>query len=403
VLISATVVEEPTKTNTIDVVFNENLNLFTVHAPVSPVVLSNDTFRVVMFGSNIVIGISNAVYKLAPPALPKVTLQVNTASNWFARSNYYIIVNNVRDARGNIIAPNSVVPVSWPMSTNIFTPGSQTWLYHANWLNDMLDLGVNIYTNSWWLPSYTESPSWGGPVGNVLYHDQENTNETCFLGVPLQDIGTQDQPTLLRTWFMWPTNASTNVTLKFDYAADDTARFYLNGDLLFSDAAFPPGPITSDTRATSGSEAICKTNIISNVALRRGSNLLAVAVAQFRPPAPGATDQPFDMVWALQLDAIGYQTSPLPRTSLTNRITWSHPLNPFSLVMSWPTNAYGWALVYSTNVTTNKILGTNQFSRPLIQETNMQNTLGKPTVITNFPGPRRFYELVPTQDRSLFP
>jgi len=190
--------------------------------------------------------------------------------------------------------------------------------------------------------------------------------------------------------------------LKFDYAADDSAVFFLNGTYLFRDTnTFPAGAITSDTRAISGGESICKTNIVPNVALRRGSNLLAVAVAQFRPPAPGADNAAFDFVWALQLDAVGFQTGPLPRTSLTNAITWSHPTNPFTLRMSWPTNAYGAALVYSTNILT--VGGSNIFQPPLIQETNMQNVLGRPTIISNFPGTRRFYKLVPTQDRSLFP
>jgi hypothetical protein len=31
--------------------------------------------------------------------------------NWRTNGNYYIIVNNVADSRGNLIAPNSVIPV----------------------------------------------------------------------------------------------------------------------------------------------------------------------------------------------------------------------------------------------------------------------------------------------------
>ena len=403
-LVSATVLEEATVTNKIELAFSENLFLTSVHAPINGSILTNDTFRVVLYGSNVVVGISNSTYSPGTYpnccTLPKVTLRLNT-TNWFNRSNYYVIVNNVRDGRTNVIAPNSVIGVSWPMSTNIFTPSGQYWKYHANWLNDMLDLGTDIYTTNWWQNSYTESGSWAGPVNNVLYHDQENTNESCFIGIPLQEIGHQDQPTLFRTWFMWPTNGSTNVTLKLSYAADDSAAFYLNGTFLVSDTSFPSGPITSSTRSGASSEGNCRTNTISNVPLRRGSNLLAVAVAQYRPPAPGTDAQPFDIVWALQLDAVGFQSGPLPPTSLTNRITVSHP-TPDTIRMSWATNAYGWALVYSTNIL--KSGNSNFFERELLQEQpNMQNMSGKPTTLTNPPNPRRFYQLIPTQDRSLFP
>src|SRR5262245_39361901 len=88
-IFSATVLEEATVTNKIEIVFDESLLPGTVHSLISPAVLTNDTFRVVMFGSNVVVGISNSMYSAS-----KVTLTLNK-TNWFARSNYYIIVNNV--------------------------------------------------------------------------------------------------------------------------------------------------------------------------------------------------------------------------------------------------------------------------------------------------------------------
>src|SRR6185503_15538712 len=42
-----------------------------------------------------------------------VTLGMDT-NHWHYRSNYYIVLNRIRDARTNVIAPNSIIPVSWP-------------------------------------------------------------------------------------------------------------------------------------------------------------------------------------------------------------------------------------------------------------------------------------------------
>ena len=389
-------------TNRIEIYFNETLLPGSVHSSLTPAILTNDTFRVVMLSSNVVVPITRTFYVPGtfpnPGPSPKVQITLSS-NNWFYRSNYYIIVNNVRDARGNVIAPNSIVPVSWGVGTNIFTPGNQPWRYHANWLNELTDGPSDVYTNAWWQTNYNESAWWADTGYGVLYAGQPTGIGDCFSsgGAPLVTFGTQDQPTLMRTWFMWPTNGLTNATLKVEYAVDDIAAFYLNGTFLFADSGFPTGPITSNTRAPNAGQAGCKTNLIANVALKPGRNLLAVAIAQNRPPAPCGTCA-FDSVFGLQLDAIGFTTGPLPPKSSVNRFTLTRQ-DASTTIVTWPTNAYGYALVYATNFI--RMGNSNVSQGPWIQEPTMKNTLANPFTITNSPinppGARRFYQLVPTQ------
>ncbi|MEY2410241.1 MAG: hypothetical protein QOF48_2911 [Verrucomicrobiota bacterium] len=394
-LVSATVVEEAAATNRIDLVFNETLNLFTAHSGINPQILTNGSFRVVLFGSSATLTLSNAIYVPGnypqPGPLPKISIRMNP-TNWFYRSNYYIIVNNVRDQRTNVIAPNSIIPVSWPVATNVFMPASQAWIRHDNFNGYYPDI-TDIYTNSWWTTNYNADPGvgWSDPAAGFFYWDQ-GLNGSCFSGLNAVTAGGQDQPTLFRTWFMWPTNGPTTADLKFSYSSDDAAAIYLNGSFLFSDANFPAGSITYNTRATSGTEGACKTNTV-NGTLRPGSNLLAVAIAQFRPPAPGApADAAFDFVWTMQLDAISSISSPLPPMSVSNRIVVAHP-TANTTRLSWSTNAYGWALVYTTNII--HVGSSNIFQGPWLQE---QPNMANPYTFTNTPvGPRRFYELFRTQ------
>ena len=372
----------PANSNNIVLTFNESLLAFgttsTVANGVSPGVLTNGTYRVVLFGSNVNATVLQSSYNSGPPVTASLIMGTN---NWFYQSNYYIILNNIRDFRTNVIAPNTIVPLSWPLvfSTNIFTPSSQYWNYYANYFQDRcpngisLDppydcippLGPDLYLSNWWQTTYNDyEPIQWTPRNNILYYDQQETNESCFIGTPFlpQLGGTVDEPTLLRTWFMWPTNFGTNVTLKFDYVADDAAAFFLNGDFLFKDAAFPAGAITAATRATSGIEADCKTNTLINVAVRPGSNLIAVAVAQYRyPVAP--INAPLDFAFALQLDATttSYLTSPLPPNGIgtnpaapawsrTNRLSIARLAATNTVRISWPSNAYGFALESATNI-----------------------------------------------------
>ena len=61
--------------------------------------------------------------------------------------------------------------------------------------------------------------------------------------------------------------------------------------------------------------------------------------------------------------------------------------------ISWPSNAYGFALVYTTNII--QVGNSNIFQGPWIQE---QPKMANPYLFTNpSTGPRRFYKLLSTQ------
>jgi hypothetical protein len=178
--LSATVLEEPTRTNRIQIVFNESLFLSSVHSPINASILTNGTFRIVMFGSNVTVGISNSAY--APGTYPSccvqptVTITLNTASNWFYRSNYYILLNNVRDSRGYGIAPNTIIPVTWPGQPPGPVPPS------ANPVLSIRKVGSNGIHVSWPTNAYGYALEWTTNIAAFGPSDQTNLWCTEFLG-----------------------------------------------------------------------------------------------------------------------------------------------------------------------------------------------------------------------------
>src|SRR6185503_464105 len=101
VMVSADVLEEEFRTNRIQITWNEGLS-------VASMTLAN--FKVVLTTSNVVAPITFGEHVAGNPA--KTILSMGSA-NWYSRSNYYVIVNNIRDAANNVIAPNSVIGVKW--------------------------------------------------------------------------------------------------------------------------------------------------------------------------------------------------------------------------------------------------------------------------------------------------
>src|SRR5262249_283237 len=102
VMLSAIVLEEETRTNRIQITWNENLSL-------SALTLAN--FKVFLATSNLPAPITFAEYVAGSPT---TTTLIMSATNWHYHGNYYILVNNIRDAANNVIAPNSIIGVTWP-------------------------------------------------------------------------------------------------------------------------------------------------------------------------------------------------------------------------------------------------------------------------------------------------
>ncbi|MBK7997900.1 MAG: hypothetical protein IPK15_04005 [Verrucomicrobia bacterium] len=74
--------------------------------------------------------------------------------------DYVVRVNNLKDIRGNLVVPNTEVPVARYWNTNVISP-STTWSWHARYSAD-----TSIYQQNWFRAEYVEDPQfWFTGVG----------------------------------------------------------------------------------------------------------------------------------------------------------------------------------------------------------------------------------------------
>ena len=122
-------------TNRVRVQFSELMNTVSVTA------VSNYNITLIDTGDQV--GIASVIYSSS-----NAIMNLNSA-NWHVEgTNHYVItINNVRDVSGNIIAPNSQVPVWW---TN-YVPTAKTWSLppEPDPYLALTDLGTNRYRLSW--------------------------------------------------------------------------------------------------------------------------------------------------------------------------------------------------------------------------------------------------------------
>lgn len=142
VMLSANVLEEASETNRIQILWNEHLMLSSLSLP---------DFRVVLAASNLTAAISFAEYDSGNP--PTTTLRMGPA-NWFYRSNYYVVVNSIRDLAGNVVAPNSVIGVTWPGRPTSPVPPSATPRL------TLTRSGANVVRVSWPTNAYSYALDW---------------------------------------------------------------------------------------------------------------------------------------------------------------------------------------------------------------------------------------------------
>ena len=147
-MLSATVIEEPTRTNRIRIVWNETLLE-------SALVLTS--FRVVLTASNLTAATTFGEYDPgtfpAPGVPPTTTLTMGTA-NWYYRSNYFIIVNSIRDSANNVVAPNSAIAVTWSSRPPGVLPPS------PNPQMTIRRVGTNGVRISWNTNSFNQALEW---------------------------------------------------------------------------------------------------------------------------------------------------------------------------------------------------------------------------------------------------
>lgn len=342
-MLSAIVLEEATRTNRIQIAWNENLLTSTVNLQ------SATNFSVMLIPSNIVVGISNVQYNPGtyplPGIPPTVTLTMNT-TNWHIRTNYCIVVNNVRDARNNVIAPNSRICVSWATTTNVMQMGD-AWDYFDSYV-----FVPTIFSQSppWMATNYVVdyNNGWGGQFNScgIYYKDPNSQILNCAGDSLCTEVSIQNQPTLFRRTFTLPSSVTNGtVQLKLRYILDDGAVIFLNGKELLR--VNMPGvrgdPITDTTLATANvANPTCVTNdnvpVPVDIPFFPGINWMAVAVCQGNPLPPNNAE---DVAFGLEMDVRVYSSPPVLPNPVPRMIV-SKP-TATSARISWP-SGYGYAL-----------------------------------------------------------
>jgi hypothetical protein len=338
---------------------------------------------VVLAASNLTVTVSNVLYNPSGgPNTEPITILTMSTTNWHRGTNYHIIVNRVRDSQNNLVAPNSVIGVGWPMNANTNVMDyTASWEYHNDWGNPF-NPDPTIYQQAWYALDYNTATNghWGSGVCGVIYKDtliDPGTYVPCR-GVLCSEIGSYVRnPTLFRSTFVVPTNLATNVTLRVSHVVDDGYVLYLNGAELRRVNVGGTGPVDENTRTPAEApDGQCASNNIS-VELRPGTNVVAAALCQFGTEGLNGGD----IYWALRLDVTqtSYRLSPVPANGSPVRLTATR-LSNRNVTFTWPTNIFNYALEYTTNITR---VGQNTVLGPWYQaQTNM--AIG---MVTNYPAP----------------
>jgi hypothetical protein len=239
-------------------------------------------------------------------------------------------VNNVRDTRGNVIAPGSQVAVAWLRATNVSLAES-IWSFHTSAVFD-----PGVYDLPWQSTNFIEGPWWA--QGQGLFCGGPVLLTPCF-GAFRTETGFQPEPSLFRTTFVWPANWPAVTTLNVSTIFDDGLVLYLNGVEIWRGNM--PAAVTAFTRANAAAST-CHTNLsIAVTNLFPGTNWLAAAVAQSSVGNEG------DSVFGLNhVGAIAPFAPPLPESSPP--VLNVSPPGANSIRLSWVGGGY--ALESATNL-----------------------------------------------------
>ncbi|HEY1790884.1 MAG TPA: SGNH/GDSL hydrolase family protein [Verrucomicrobiae bacterium] len=260
--------------------------------------------------------------------------------NVFVADLFSVITNPIRMLNGDGTHPNAIglaaianemmfrIAAITVRTDSVLTPfilGGSTWKYS----DQGLDLGTN-----WSQPNFDDS-TWSQGGGRLGYNI---TGVTTTVGYGTNSAN-EYVTTYFRHEFVVPSGVSyTNLILRLNRA--DGADVWLNGQEL-DRVNLPAGAITNQTLATTlANDSADSANqyIPTNfhiVSLPAGTNIIAVEIHKYSPTEGGIT---FD----LELFGQGaYAPSP-PTLSFTT--------TPGSLQLAWPTNAAGFSLQNSTNL-----------------------------------------------------
>lgn len=304
---------------------------------VIPIASARNTsnYTVTRLGTDSTVNITGALYSTALGAL--LQLEVNDP-DWIPLADYRVTINHLTDFEGNVIAPDTAVPVSWRHVTNVLL-ASRSWDFHASAFFE-----PEVFDQPWFTCGYVPGP-WWGQGGGPLYGGLISIPRCPTLGAPQTITGWQPEPMLYRATFSYPADWPASATLRLRTAFDDGLVVYLNGEEIYRNNV--PGaagsPVNSHTRAVAAvNPAPCLTNInIAVTSLNHGSNCLAAAVVQ-SVTASGDADSYF----VLEVDALALFAPVLPPEPLP--VLQATPLDTNSLRLSWIGSGY--ALESSTNL-----------------------------------------------------
>jgi hypothetical protein len=294
---------------------------------------------------NTKIAFTNVFYNFSQ--LPRIYLFM-TGPGWTIGSNYFVVINGVSDAKGNTICPNTRVPVSWEVVTNLARM-DDGWEFHDA---SVFDPDIYTSTPAWYATNYqTSSSGWWGTGRGILWYDPSSTGFSCA-GTPFGKlISFQNQPTLFRRTFNIPAALGTNAVLRLKLVTDDGMILYINGKEAYAHNSASNIVVTAATKARAAADSTCITNITlySVTNLRPGVNYLAAAVLQSNP------EDQSDTSFGLEIDAVLLKNSPLPSDPPANQLVMTMtPAVPArtagSVQISWPAAFGGYCLQYKTDL-----------------------------------------------------
>jgi hypothetical protein len=355
--------------NTINVILSEPVNSSTARD------LRN--FSLSRIASTNRIPILSALYSAALGILLTVD---GTNADWAARSDYVLTVNSVRDVRGNVIAPDTQVAVSWRRTTNVIQ-----WRHVWRFYPPPFSESAASSSTNWYSPDFVEGPYWTS--GAAPFCNRPRDDSPCFGSLfGCTDLGPfLFEPSLFRTWFRRPGNLPTlDTRLHLRFVVDDGVDFYRNGAIFYLNGAEihlhnrPAVTVTLPNSDTA--RIIAETNCVTSVSLPvtnlvSGSNLLAVAVF------PRSLSSDGGLLFDLELDINHLQTpslslEPDPVLQITRHDTHTARL-------SWI--GHGYALESATNLN----LGSASYPHgPWLQVSNLSNPYTNSLV-----EPARFFRL----------
>jgi|GEM_PF-2503511 len=333
-IISA-IAQETGTSNTIQVVFSENLLRSSATNPAS--------YIITLLGTTNQVVVSNAQH-----FQNTVTLRVG-GTNWMWGSNYVLTVQGVCDTRTNcLVCCSNQVMIAF--FKDLFPYEGISKFYDTVWARDIIGTNYVFWDQSWAMPDYNDSDPnlWPTGSGGVYYYDLNPSAQPC---APLNtDIGCYYEDVLtyyFRTKFVAPTNTG-RATLQINYLVDDGAVFYLNG-VEVGRVNMPTGTITPVTPASTETEATCGTStnvVVTN--LRSGTNVLAAEVHQVSSAASA------DVYYGVKIRAAIQESLKQPILKVSRVTSAGVPTNTVRnthVQMSWDsTNSPGWNLYMATNI-----------------------------------------------------